>query len=117
MAFKCTWNPLSAKWLPLGYSEDEIVAIDLEEDDVLFYMSDCKILRVKKTSNSYNWQNCRGLGGIMSNDFDFIEHYDVPVDVTHEEQLSENTAISALNCAFIGFGGGGGKLAKAFLDL
>ena len=53
----------------------------------------------------------------MSNDFDFIEHYDVPVDVTHEEQLSENIAVSALNCAFIGFGGGGGKLAKAFLDL
>ena len=27
-----------------GYSEDEIVAIDLEEEDVLFYMSDCKII-------------------------------------------------------------------------
>ena len=53
----------------------------------------------------------------MTNDFDFIEHYDVPVDVTHEEQLEENTAISAINCAFIGFGGGGGKLAKSFLDL
>lgn len=37
------------KVVALGYSEDEIVAIDLEEDDVLFYMSDCKILRVKKT--------------------------------------------------------------------
>tara|TARA_Y100000310_G_C20144959_1_gene562009 strand:+ start:326 stop:550 length:225 start_codon:yes stop_codon:yes gene_type:complete len=32
-----------------GYSEDEIVAIDLEEEDVLFYMSDCKIIRIKKT--------------------------------------------------------------------
>jgi cell division GTPase FtsZ len=50
-------------------------------------------------------------------DFDFVEHYDVEADVAHEEQLPDNTAISALNCAFIGFGGGGGKLAKAFLDL
>ena len=50
-------------------------------------------------------------------DFDFVEHYDVEADVAHEEQLPDNTAISALNCAFVGFGGGGGKLAKAFLDL
>jgi len=52
-----------------------------------------------------------------NDDFDFVEHYDVEADVAHEEQLPDNTAISALNCAFIGFGGGGGKLAKAFLDL
>ena len=50
-------------------------------------------------------------------DFDFVEHYDIDTEVAHEEQLEENTAISALNCAFIGFGGGGGKMAKAFLDL
>ena len=52
-----------------------------------------------------------------NDDFDFVEHYDVEADVAHEEQLPDNTAVSALNCAFIGFGGGGGKLAKAFLDL
>ena len=52
-----------------------------------------------------------------ADDFDFVEHYDVEADVAHEEQLPNNTAVSALNCAFIGFGGGGGKLAKAFLDL
>ena len=50
-------------------------------------------------------------------DFDFIDHYDVPVEVADEERLDENTAPSAINCAFLGFGGGGGKLAKAFLDL
>jgi len=50
-------------------------------------------------------------------DFDFVEHYDEEPDVAHEDLLPENTATSALNCAFIGFGGGGGKLAKAFLDL
>ena len=31
--------------------------------------------------------------------------------------LPENSAPSAIKCAFIGIGGGGGKLAKAFLDL
>jgi len=50
-------------------------------------------------------------------DFGFIEHFGEEIAVTHEEQLPENEAVSALNCAFIGVGGGGGKLAKAFLDL
>ena len=31
-----------------GYNEDEIVAMDLEEDHALFYMSDGKILNIKK---------------------------------------------------------------------
>ena len=31
--------------------------------------------------------------------------------------LPENRAPSAISCAFVGVGGGGGKLAKAFLDL
>jgi len=31
--------------------------------------------------------------------------------------LPENSASSAINCAFLGIGGGGGKLAKAFIDL
>jgi len=50
-------------------------------------------------------------------DFDFVEHYGEPAEVNHEDQLPDNEAISSLNCAFIGVGGGGGKLAKAFLDL
>jgi len=50
-------------------------------------------------------------------DFGFIDHYGDEVSLSHAEQLPENTATSALNCAFIGIGGGGGKLAKAFLDL
>jgi len=50
-------------------------------------------------------------------DFDFVEHYGTTVEVSHEEQLEDNTVTSALNCAFIGIGGGGGKMAKAFLDL
>lgn len=50
-------------------------------------------------------------------DFDFVEAYDDD-PVAHDDQmLPENRAPSAIKCAFIGIGGGGGKLAKAFLDL
>ena len=50
------------------------------------------------------------------NDFDFVEAYDDEPSVD-DKMLADNTAPSAINCAFIGVGGGGGKLAKAFLDL
>jgi cell division GTPase FtsZ len=50
-------------------------------------------------------------------DFDFVEHYGEAEEVNHEDLLPENEAVSSLNCAFVGVGGGGGKLAKAFLDL
>ena len=49
-------------------------------------------------------------------EFDFVEAYD-DEPIADDELLPENTAVSAINCAFIGVGGGGGKLAKAFLDL
>jgi len=51
------------------------------------------------------------------NDFDFIDHYGSEVETAGEDLLPANEATSALNCAFVGVGGGGGKLAKAFLDL
>jgi cell division GTPase FtsZ len=50
-------------------------------------------------------------------DFDFIDHYGDNEEVKGEEQLDDNEAISSLNCAIIGIGGGGGKMAKAFLDI
>ena len=50
-------------------------------------------------------------------DFDFVSHFDENAEVRSDELLPENTTASALSCAFIGLGGGGGKLAKAFLDL
>ena len=50
-------------------------------------------------------------------DFDFLDSYGESESVASDEQLPENEAASALNVAFIGIGGGGGKLAKAFLDL
>ena len=49
--------------------------------------------------------------------FDFVEAYDDDPVADDERMLPENTASSAIKCAFIGVGGGGGKLAKAFLDL
>ena len=50
-------------------------------------------------------------------DFGFVEAYDDAPAQSDERLLPENTAPSAINCAFIGVGGGGGKLAKAFLDV
>jgi hypothetical protein len=49
-------------------------------------------------------------------DWDFIGGMDDDV-AADDRLLPDNTAPSALNCGFIGVGGGGGKLAKAFLDL
>ena len=50
-------------------------------------------------------------------DFDFIDSYGDAADVANDEELPKNEAVSALNVGFIGIGGGGCKLAKAFLDL
>ena len=50
-------------------------------------------------------------------EFDFVDHYDDAEEVAQSNQLPDNEVECALNCAFIGVGGGGGKLAKAFLDL
>lgn len=49
-------------------------------------------------------------------DFDFAEAYSDEA-APDEKMLPPNSAPSAINCAFIGMGGGGGKMAKAFLDL
>jgi cell division GTPase FtsZ len=53
----------------------------------------------------------------LDSEFDFVDAYnDDPKD--HDEQaLPENTSESAISCAFVGVGGGGGKIAKAFLDI
>jgi len=49
-------------------------------------------------------------------DFDFVEAYDDD-PIANDHAFPENSAPSAIKCGFIGVGGGGGKLAKAFLDL
>jgi len=53
----------------------------------------------------------------LDDEFDFAGSYSETADVPDEQALPENTAESAIKCAFIGVGGGGGKMAKAFLDL
>jgi len=53
----------------------------------------------------------------LDGEFDFVDAFDASDKVQDELVLPENTAGSAINCAFVGIGGGGGKLAKAFLDL
>ena len=51
----------------------------------------------------------------MSDDFDFLDDYGA--EAVQGNQLPDNEANSAINCAFVGFGAGGGKIAKSFLDL
>ncbi len=56
----------------------------------------------------------------MSNfddEFDFVDAYTEDVVEDTSELLPENTAESAIECSFVGVGGGGGKLAKAFIDV
>ena len=50
-------------------------------------------------------------------EFDFVDHYGDADEVAQTNELPQNEVECALNCAFIGVGGGGGKLAKAFLDI
>ena len=52
-----------------------------------------------------------------SDDFDFVDAYDDDPAEADARLLPDNKASSAINCGFIGVGGGGGKLAKAFLDI
>jgi cell division GTPase FtsZ len=49
-------------------------------------------------------------------DFDFVSDYDESVSTGVNNLLPENTAKSSLSVGFVGIGGGGGKMAKAFLD-
>ena len=53
----------------------------------------------------------------IGDEFDFVEAYDDDPADEDERLLPDNTASSAINCGFVGVGGAGGKLAKAFLEL
>lgn len=52
----------------------------------------------------------------LDDEFDFVDAFDDQDSSLGDDLLPENTADSALNVAFLGVGGGGGKLAKAFID-
>lgn len=53
----------------------------------------------------------------FEDEFDFVDAYSDDVKEDTSELLPENSAESAIQCAFVGVGGGGGKLAKAFIDV
>lgn len=55
-------------------------------------------------------------GDFDTDDFGFVEAYEDAVK-TDDRLLPENSAVSAIKCGFVGVGGGGGKLAKGFLDI
>ncbi len=52
----------------------------------------------------------------LDDEFDFVDAFDDQGPASGDDLLSANTATSAIDVAFIGVGGGGGKLAKAFID-
>lgn len=56
-------------------------------------------------------------GDFESDDFGFVEAYDDSPSKADSRLLPENSAKSAISCGFVGVGGGGGKLAKAFMDV
>lgn len=56
-------------------------------------------------------------GDFDTDDFGFVEAYDDSPAKGDDRLLPENSAKSAVSCGFVGIGGGGGKLAKAFLDV
>ena len=91
--------------LPTEDSQGDPEGQEAEPEDKAFDLPDS----VEPVSTSYE--------SFDAGDFGFIEHYGEEISVQHDEQLPDNEAVSALNCAFIGVGGAGGKLAKAFLDL
>jgi len=63
-------------------------------------------------------QNEKSVAPYEDDEFDFLQDsFEEEAEESSEELLPANTAKSAIDCAFIGVGGGGGKLAKAFLDL
>jgi len=52
-----------------------------------------------------------------SEDFDFVDQYSDAEEESSPSLLAENSADSALNCAFVGVGAGGCRIAQAFLEL
>ncbi len=53
----------------------------------------------------------------VDDEFDFVDAYSEESSDDDDQLLPENTAQSAIDVAFLGIGGGGGKLAKAFIDI
>jgi len=95
------------------------------EMDSKFYADICieknkmedKIVKEKEANTSLTKEIKQDMAIDNNDDFDFVADYDEPVDSGGGSLLPDNTAASSLSVGFVGVGGGGGKLAKAFIDV
>jgi len=54
---------------------------------------------------------------VAAEDFGMIEDFGLQMEFSDEDLLPDNTAPSSLNIGFVGVGGGGNKMANAFIEL
>tara|TARA_B100001123_G_scaffold74689_4_gene84270 strand:+ start:1165 stop:2316 length:1152 start_codon:yes stop_codon:yes gene_type:complete len=54
---------------------------------------------------------------VEAEDFGMVEDFGLQMEYADEDLLPDNTAPSSLNIGFVGVGGGGNKMANAFLQL
>ena len=52
---------------------------------------------------------------VAAEDFGMVEDFGLQMEYSDEDLLPENTAPSSLNVGFVGVGGGGNKMANAFI--
>lgn len=104
-----TTYSLVGKELPVKSKEEKaaIKKLDLKEEKIKMTDPKDKSSDVEHDDTYIN----------PDDDFGFLGNYDEEVVTQDERMLPENSAASAISCGFVGVGGGGGKLAKAFLDL
>jgi hypothetical protein len=54
---------------------------------------------------------------VEAEDFGMVEDFGLQMEYSDEDLLPENTAPSSVNVGFVGVGGGGNKMANAFIEL
>ena len=54
---------------------------------------------------------------VEAEDFGMVEDFGLQMEYSDEDLLPENTAPSSINVGFVGVGGGGNKMANAFIEL
>ena len=54
---------------------------------------------------------------VAAEDFGMVEDFGLQMEFSDEDLLPDNTAPSSLNIGFVGVGGGGNKMANAFIEL